>query len=134
MTDNAFFVLNEYEGSTANKRQLFGVRGMGKQYDAFWDDIGKNFKPTYDHADWPWSYLAFDEEQEKEFRRKYGSVIEFQERDADEEPYDCVIDNPPPFRTEEELFFENELHKILKEEIQKELIHELIPTTSTPKS
>jgi hypothetical protein len=27
-----FLVINEYQDSTANKRQLFGIRGQGKEY------------------------------------------------------------------------------------------------------
>jgi len=89
---NEYLVIFEYEGSTANKRQLFGVRGFGSEYGSFWRDINSNFSPTYDNDDFPWSYLAFSEKEEPLFRQKYKQYISFQQKEDDEPPYDCVLD------------------------------------------
>jgi hypothetical protein len=119
---NEFLVIFEYEGTTANKRQLFGVRGFGSEYRLFWRDINSNFLPTYDNDDFPWSYLAFSEKEEPLFRNKYKKYISFQPRDDDDPPYDCVLDKEVIHLSD----LDREFNKILIEEIQKEINAEVI--------
>jgi len=118
---NEFLVIFEYEGSTANKRQLFGVRGFGSEYGLFWKDINSNFSPTYENDDFPWSYLAFSESEESLFRNKYKEYISFQQK-HDDPPYDCVLDKEVINLSD----LDRELNKILIEELQKEINAEVI--------
>jgi hypothetical protein len=121
---NEFLYINEYQDSTANKRQLFGVRGMGPKYDEFWKHLRENYKPTYDSDDWPWSYLAFSEEDEKNFRAKYADQIVLHENTNGDPPYDCVLDKEAPSPENQQLA--NELQAILQDEIQKAINQEII--------
>ena len=129
-------VINEYEGTTANKRQLFGIRGIGEKDFSFWRDIRENYKPIYDNSDWPWSYLAFNEDEEAKFRAKYAADIDFVKLEPEDKPYDCVLDNPKRQITDEEYEMEVTLQSILVEEIQKEInkyVIEAINTAATKK-
>lgn len=123
---NEFLCINEYQNSTANKRQIFGIRGMGHQYNEFWKHLRENYKPIYDSDDWPWSYLAFSEEDEKNFRAKYADLIVLHENTEGDPPYDCVLDKEPPSAENQQLA--NSLREILQDEMQKEISREVIAT------
>jgi hypothetical protein len=121
-TEN-LFALTEYEGWTANGRQVFGCRGFGEIYGKFWKEFYVKYKPIYDTDDWPWSYFALNEEDEAKFREKWSKVIYFAKRDEDDEPYDHVI--VPVDTTTESYAIESQLSTILTEEIRKEIAKEL---------
>ena len=125
MTDS-ILVINEYEGSTANKRQLFGIRAFGELDKWFWKSLYEEFNPTYDEADFPWSYLAFNEQDELRFRQKYKDYIEFVEKDPEDEPYDCFLDKKKVELTPQQQEEYSLLYKILQEEILKEINREVI--------
>jgi len=116
MTDDVFGI-NKYVGWTANKRQVYGIRGIGPTYNTFWQTFGKNYKTTWEHDDWPWSYVAMDEDTEQRFLKEYEKYI-----DDEEQPYDSVLDKEQkPIDPNTVLFYQ-----ILNEEIQKEINREVI--------
>ena len=115
------FGINKYEGWTANKRQVYGIRGLGETYNHFWKN-SKKYTFIWEHDDWPWSYVAMDEESEQQFVKDYSDHISFYERDEDEHPYDSILDAKPVVISEEDRMF----NKILHEEIQKEINKEVI--------
>lgn len=117
-----FLLIFEYEHSTANRRQLFGIRGQGKEYSDLWKNLKANYKLIYDSDDWPWSYVAFSEDDEKRFREEYGKIIVFQENRHNDQPYDCVLDRPKVLVTKTEKILDD----ILREEIQKQINMEII--------
>ena len=121
-TDDVFGI-NRYEGWTANKRQVYGIRGIGDTYKQFWKNF-KKFKPIYEHDDFPWSYVAFNEEDEKIFLQEYSAFISDVE-DEDSSPYDSILDAPPKQPASEE---EKLLESILMEELHKEINKEVIRT------
>jgi hypothetical protein len=93
MTDDVdVFGINKYEGWTANNRQVYGIRGIGPTYDKFWKNF--RYKVEWEHDDWPWSYVALNEEDEAYFLVEWGKHVTFCERDKDDPPYDSVIDAP----------------------------------------
>ena len=115
------FGINKYEGWTANKKQVYGIRGQGELYKKFWSS-SKQYKFIWEHDDWPWSYVAMDEESEQQFIKDWSEHIEFCERDKEDPPYDSVLDSKPYIASVEE----KELAKILADEIQKEINKEVI--------
>jgi hypothetical protein len=118
-----FFVVNKYEGWTANKRQVYGIRGQGELYNQFWKN-SKRFNFIWESDDWPWSYVAMDEEREQQFVKEYSEHFMFSERDEDDPPYDSILDAKPVVVSEEARLF----NTILIEEIQKEINREVINT------
>jgi putative protein kinase ArgK-like GTPase of G3E family len=117
------FGINKYEGWTANKQQVYGIRGQGKEYEIFWKNY-KKYNPIWEDDDWPWSYIAFDETGEKTFIEDWNQHISFQKRDEDDPPYDSVLDAKPKEKNANEDF----LAAILIEEINKEINRDLINT------
>jgi hypothetical protein len=122
MKTDEVFGINRYEGWTANKRQVYGIRGIGDTYNQFWKNF-KKFKPIYEYDDFPWSYVALNEEDEKIFLQEYSAFISDVEDDSS--PYDSILDVPPKQPASEE---EKLLESILMEEIQKEINKEVIRT------
>ena len=120
MTDDVFAIY-KYVGWTANKRQVYGIRGIGPTYNAFWQTFSKNYKTTWEYDDWPWSYIAIDEDNEQKFLKEFESHIS-EQIDEDHEPYDSVlVEEQKPIDPDTVLLF-----KILNEEIQKEINKEVI--------
>lgn len=118
------FGINQYEGWTANGRQVYGVRGQGALYSRFWKEF--RYKVIWESDNWPWSYFALNEDDEKDFRSKWKDEIGFCERDEDDEPYDSIFDEPP---IDPEMAAINlEIATILAEEIQKEIDAHIIKT------
>lgn len=115
------FGINKYEGWTANKRQVYGIRGQGETYNQFWKN-SKKYKFIWEDDDWPWSYVAMDEESEQQFVKEYSDYISFCERDEDDPPYDSILNAKPVHISEEDRLF----NRILNEEIQKEINKEVI--------
>ena len=116
-----FLVLTKYTNWTAGGKQVYGCRGQGKEYQAFWEEM-RDIKFVYEHDNWPWSYIALNAEDEKTFLAKYESVLlEYQE-----ETYDSIYDAPPDTRTEEEKQKEKMLCDIFNEELMKEVNKEVI--------
>jgi hypothetical protein len=121
MKMNDVFGIHRYIGWTANKKQVYGIRGIGDTYNKFWKDF-KKFTPIYERDDFPWSYVAFNEEDETIFLREYSTFITDCE-DDDSQPYDSILDAPPKAPpTEEEILLES----ILLEEINREINREII--------
>lgn len=121
---NDCFCLTRYIGWTANGRQIYGCRGIGKEYNQFWSEF--SYKPTWEKDDWPWSYFALNEEQEAEFVAKYVNKID-EFIDEDSEPYD-ENNTPKCVLSEEQKQFLEQINKELREEIQKEINAEIIRT------
>ena len=64
---------------TENRERHYGCRGIGKEYDEFYNKfiIGKSYKCIID--DFPWDYFYFtDINDEQKFLEKYSSKIDYQ--------------------------------------------------------
>jgi hypothetical protein len=118
------FGINKYEGWTANKRQVYGVRGQGEKYKQFWKEF--QYKVVWENDDWPWSYFSLNEEDEADFVSKWSENIGFCEREEGRPPYDSVLDAKPI--DPQELALNIELGNILFEEIAKEINKSVIET------
>jgi hypothetical protein len=113
--------INKYEGWTANKQQVYGIRGIGPTYASFWKQY-KQYKPIWEDDDFPWSYVAFEDQEQ--FEKDWNQFISFQQREPDDPPYDAILDAPPKKEpSEEEKLLEEILRKELQAEINKEVIN-----------
>ena len=65
-----------YKGEFKNGRQVYGIRGMGRDYSRFYNVWYYNKKPVYTHEDFPWDYNAFAEEDEQDLIKIWGKFIE----------------------------------------------------------
>lgn len=118
------FGINQYEGQTADGRQVYGIRGRGETYTRFWKEF--RYKVRWEKDDWPWSYIALEEQDELEFREKWKEYITFSEKRKGETDYDAVRDAPAI--DPQDAAVELELRKILGEEIEKEINKSIIDT------
>lgn len=124
MTENdVFFWIMKYEGWTANKQQVYGIRGIGPTYKSFWEQY-KKYKPIYDSDDFPWSYIAFEDQEQ--FEKDWKQYISFQERDDDEKPFDSILDVPKKEISEEAKILNEILMKEIQAEINREVINQIV--------
>lgn len=124
MENGDVFGLTQFVGWTINGRQMYGCRGMGCTYNAFWRGFSK-WSPIHERDDWPWSYFAFNEADEIDFKARWGDHIYVDNYLAENgfPPCDELIPHNLPARPEEEI-----LENILSQEINKEINRSLIET------
>jgi hypothetical protein len=123
MTDDVLGI-SKYVGWTANKRQVYGIRGIGPTYNAFWKTFSRSYKPTWESDDFPWSYVAMDEENEQRFLTEFAESIK--EDVNDDPPYDSVLDKKETPIDSEAKKLNDEILSILQKEIQKEINKQVI--------
>ena len=123
MSDNVLG-LTKYVGWTVNGNQVYGCRGFGEEYKRFWKEF-QEYSPVWESDDWPWSYFAFNLDDEAKFQEKWAAII-YEDNWLEEngqEPINQEVPQNHPLSPHAEI-----LENVLLEEVQKEINKEIINT------